>query len=93
MGAFMQRAMHKVNRYRRDLDIEDWDKAYFRSVYTWGGHVARMEQYEENRPTLEAMRLWDYSYLRQQEAVLGRGRQGHCRKLRPWRWESALGRS
>eukprot|EP00974_Lingulodinium_polyedra_P074316 7202876-Lingulodinium_polyedra.AAC.1 len=52
-----------------------------------------MEQYEKERPTLEAMALWDYGYLMKQEAILGKGRQGHCRKLRPWRWESALGRS
>ena len=54
--------------------------------------MARLATAEPHRIAPQSLFYRDSKWLRKQEKRLGKGRQGHGKKLRPWRWETWLAR-
>ena len=59
---FMQRVNSKLKRLKEANGFMDFDRLYYRSLYKWAGHVARMAQYDQDRPTLRILKhkSWDW---------------------------------
>ena len=82
----------RLKALREELKIEAWSDRWARLVFHGAGRTQEGGP-EGTTSTLVAevlaWRGWDF--LRQQEAAHN-GSQGHGKMIRPWRWETALGR-
>ena len=67
----------------------DFDRYYMKKVFQWGGHLARLAQYDADRLTYRALlhKRWDWI---QMIAAEFKGNQLHGRKLKIWRWEQKI---
>ena len=86
---YMIRVNRKINHLRQLHEIPRWDKVYYRSVYSWAGHVARISQYDPARATFRVLRFKCWKWIQDIAAANG-GSQLHGRRLRTWRWERHL---
>ncbi len=55
-------------------------------MYEWGGHIARLVQYDATRLTYRVFRHQSWAHIQKEAAQFG-GRQHHGRQLKVWRWE------
>jgi len=85
---FMHRTNGYIARCRRKFAIQPWVSHYYRAVYKWAGHLARLVQYDPQRLTYRVFSWKDFQWLKGVMAANG-GRQIHGRYLRTWRWERA----
>jgi hypothetical protein len=89
MEEFMLRRGTVIKAARERYEVEGWDAHYHRLVFLWGGHVARMGQYEPGRITFQTLIYKDWNWIKRL-AARKMGRQCHGRYLRTWRWEKPL---
>ena len=85
--AYMMRLNSKIKRLKQSHNFEDWDRAYYRKVCKWGGHVARMAGYDPQRASHRILQHKCWHWI-QQVAAQNQGNQLHGRRLRVWRWEA-----
>ena len=74
-----------IKNLRLRHGIESWDAQYHRSVFAWGGHLARMSQYDPQRVSHQALLHKNWDWIQSQADA--RGGQNHGRRLHVWRWE------
>ena len=86
---YMIRACRKIRHLKGFHGVADWDAIYFRTIFAWAGHVARMRQYAATRLTYKVLQFKSWLWI---SAVANdnEGGQLHGRKLRTWRWERTL---
>lgn len=77
----------RLKHLREELFPCPWSVMYYRRVYTWAGHVARMGLYDPSRLTYVVMRFKNYESVLRQSF---RGHQGHGGRFCVWRWESQI---
>ena len=87
MDEFMIRTNASLKDLRTKLCPETWDQTYFRSVYEWAGHLARMEHYAAQRLSHVVLRHDNYHNITTRAQG---GNQGHGRNIKVWRWESQI---
>ena len=83
---FMQRWNAKIRDAKLLHGFLDSDRHYWRSVFSWGGHVARLAQYDCQRSTHRVLNHKSWEWV-QRAASANRGNQCHCREVRVFRWE------
>ena len=89
LGMTLQRAHHEVTCGEQLQKNDTWTDRIAKWRVLWAGQVAKMES---SRPA-KHIQLWlGSAWVKQQESVLGRGRQGHRRHLHVRRWESWMSR-
>ena len=86
---YMQRANSKVKQIREQNCVPGWDWLYHRSVYAWGGHVARIGVHDPSRLTSKTLQFRCHQWLTN-VSLYNRGNQLHGRCLHVWRWERPL---
>ena len=88
MSVFMGRWHSRIKRVKETYNFRDWEKKYHRSVYSWGGHEARMVAYDAQRATYRVLLHKSWQHV-QTIASQNHGNQLHGRKLHTWRWRGA----
>ena len=83
---YMKRAEKATTKAIETHNLLAWDAVVHRTVFNWGGHVARMKAYDEHRVTYQTLIFKDWDYIKQL-AEKNQGSQCHGRILRTWRWE------
>ena len=86
---FMTRTNSTIKHIREHCQVERWDIYYYRCIYRWAGHMARIGKYEESRLTFRILKYKNWAWIKK-IADQNNGRQLHCRILRIWRWERSL---
>jgi len=84
--AFMERWNSKVKRIKVLHGFVDWDRHYFRSMFAWGGHIARLAGYDGNRITHRVLNHKSWQWI-QRVSSNSKGSQLHGRKVKVFRWE------
>ena len=85
---FMYRVHAKIRELRGRIGMMGWDQRVHRSVYRWGGHVARMSLYD---PTRLTYRVFKHNNIEQvRHFAKYNKQQGHGRRFHVWRWERAV---
>jgi len=87
--AFMERWNAKVKCAKVLHSFVDWDRHYWRSVFSWGGHIARLAAYDSQRATYRVLNHKSWAWI-QKVASENRGSQAHGRKVKVFRWERAF---
>ena len=85
LDGYMIWVANTISNLRAKHGIEAWDAAYHRSVFKWGGHLARLQLEDADRMSYQAFAFKNWQWIQNQSDE--RGNQWHCRKLRVWRWE------
>jgi len=86
---FMERWNAKVKRAKVLHSCMDLDHHYWRSVFSWGGHVARLAKYDSQRATYRVLNHKSWAWI-QKVASANQGSQAHGRKVKVFRWERAF---
>ena len=86
---YMARRGATIKDFRRRHEIELFDAHYHRLHFGWGGHLARMGNYDRDRISFQTLIFKDWKWIKSVADRNG-GRQLHGRCLRTWRWERPL---
>jgi len=86
---FMERWNAKVKRAKALHSFVGWDRHYWRSVASWGGHIARFATYDDQRVTYRVLHHKSWAWI-QRVASENEGSQTHGRKVKVFRWERAF---
>ena len=73
-------------RIRQKLNVPCWSDTYAKAIWTFAGHIARLGEYDPNRPTHQVLLLQNRNFLKKTE-IANRGSQLHGYRFRVWRWE------
>ena len=88
LDLYMTRCARTVKGIRMRHGIEGWDESFHRSVFSWGGHLARMRTYDPDRASHQVFLYKNWQWIKRQSD--DRGNQHHGRRLHVWRWERPL---
>ena len=91
MEAFMSRLGSKIKAVKNAHGFNNWDAIYFQRLFSWAGHVARLQEYDPDRTTFRVLQHRNYKWIRDTASRNG-GNQMHGRKVRVWRWEYKIDR-
>ena len=79
-----------INTRMAKIGATPWSQIVHKLHFTFIGHISRMESYDPERWALKLLKWRDGAYLQVLESQFGPGRQGHCRRLRTWRYERPI---
>ena len=91
MEDFMSRLGSKIKAVKNAHGFNNWDAIYLQRLFSWAGHVARLQEYDPDRATFRVLQHRNYKWIRDIARRNG-GNQMHGRKVRVWRWEYKVDR-
>ena len=83
-AVLMQGSTSKIELLKHLHGFVDWDRYYFKIVFAWGGHVARLT-YDRKRITFRVLQHKSWQWILRISSENG-GNQFHGRKVKVFRW-------
>ena len=85
---YLRRVNSMITHLFKRFGITKWSDLYLKFQGAWGGHIAKMQLYDNSRLALCLLNYRSLRWIRTE--VKRTGSQGHMKRFKTWRWEAAF---
>ena len=89
---YFQRRRENIAKISLQQKLSSWVDIVLRRIYTWAGHVARMQEYDAQRLIARVLSIRDHQWCQTVAALHPQQHQSHPSRYYAHNWESQFAR-